>query len=80
MDMAQALVAGRELPVRATWRRILTAKTLALSALALAFIVIAVVHRRHLDASKALPSRQRSGAAPMRWPADGSGGSRVQQA
>jgi hypothetical protein len=44
--------------VSKTWRRILTAKMLALSALVLAFIVAAVVHRRHLDAAKTLPQRQ----------------------
>ena len=40
-----------------TWRRILTAKMLALSALVLAFVVIAVIHRRHLDARASLPQR-----------------------
>jgi hypothetical protein len=45
--------------VSKTWRRILTAKMLALSALVLAFIVAAVVHRRHLDAAKTLPQRPR---------------------
>jgi hypothetical protein len=44
--------------VSKTWRRILTAKMLALSALVLAFIVAAVVHRRHLDAAKTLPQKQ----------------------
>ena len=56
--MAQALVARGELPVSAIWRRILTAKMLALSALVLAFIVVAVVHRHHLDASKTQPPTQ----------------------
>lgn len=58
VDMAQALVAGGELSVSATGRRILSAKMLTLSALALAFIVVGVVHRRHLDASKTLPPTQ----------------------
>jgi len=43
-----------------TWRRILTLKMLALSALILAFAVIAVIaviHRRHLDAKASLPER-----------------------
>jgi len=38
------------------WRRILTAKALALSLLVLAFVVIAVAHRRHLDAAKTMPA------------------------
>ena len=49
---------ARDLAAGGTWRRILTAKMLALSALVLAFIAVAVVHRRHLDAAKTLPQRQ----------------------
>ena len=41
-----------------TRRRILTAKMLTLCALALAFIIVAVAHRRHLNESRTLPSRQ----------------------
>jgi hypothetical protein len=37
-----------------TWRRILTAKAIALSVLAVvAFVVAAIAHRRHLDAATA---------------------------
>jgi hypothetical protein len=58
MDVAQTVVECGELPMSRTWRRILTAKMLALSALTLAMVVVAVIHRRHLNVAKALPSRQ----------------------
>jgi hypothetical protein len=50
-----------------TWRRILTAKAMALSVLfVLAFLVAAIAHRRHLDAARsagreASPPRIRPG-------------------
>lgn len=45
-DLAQGLVAGGEQAMNRTWRRILTAKMLVLSALALAGIVVSVIWRR----------------------------------
>lgn len=49
---ATALVECGEPPMSRGWRRILTAKMLALSALVLAFVIIAVAQGRHLDAIK----------------------------
>jgi|GEM_PF-1660584 hypothetical protein len=60
-DSAQSLVdlrclRGRprdDLPMSTTGRRILTAKTMALAIMAIVFAVVAVWHRRRLDAGTA---------------------------
>ena len=57
VQLATLGVGGGELPMSGTWRRILTVKMLALSALILAFVVIAIIHRRHVDARASLPQR-----------------------
>ena len=60
-----------------TWRRILTAKAIALSVLfVVAFVVAAIAHRRHLDAARTAGQRrtrrtsglvgENSGAGPVR--------------
>ena len=53
VDVAQAVVGCGESSMSTGWRRISTAKMLPLSVLVLAFIVIAIAHRRHLDANHA---------------------------
>ena len=48
-----------------TQQHVLTAKTLAVSALVLVLLVIAVAHRRHLDARHGRNGQRRHPAAPF---------------
>ena len=59
VDVAQTAVVRGEPSMSGSGRRILTSKVIALSALALAFVVIAVARRRHLNARQWPPDSER---------------------
>ena len=65
--MARTLVVAGERPMSITGRRVLTAKTLAVSAITLVLLVIAVAHRRHLDATHGRKRERGHPAAPFSW-------------
>jgi len=56
-----------DLPMSTTDRRILTAKTVAVAILAIVFAVVALWHRRHLDAAGTADHRSHSPLVRPTW-------------
>lgn len=67
VGVAHTPVVGGEPPISITRRRVPTAKTLAVSALVLVVLIVAVAHRRNLDARRGRTDKRGHPAAPFRW-------------